>query len=161
MADLTLPTVAHRESQRYIGIPADVTLANFGSEIPKHFDELHAWAAERGVATGPEFIKYDVIDMENVLSVVFCLDTDASVEGDERVVAGEIPAGDYGTTTVTGSLDDVYDATAVLVGWAKERSIEWDAEDTPKGNAFASRIERYHSQPGAEQEIVEIAIKTR
>ena len=161
MADLTLPVVAHRESQRFIGIPADVTLADFGSAIPQHYDELHAWAAKNGVATGLEFIKYDVIDMEGILSVVFCVDTEASVTGDERVVAGEIPAGDYGTTTVTGTLDDVYDATAVLVGWAKERSVEWDAEDTPKGNAFASRIERYHSQPGAEQEIVEIAIKTR
>ncbi|WP_161972360.1 GyrI-like domain-containing protein [Glaciihabitans arcticus] len=161
MADLTLPVVAHRESEHYVGIAAKVAIADFGTETPKHFDELAAWAKDHGVQPGLEFIKYDVIDMAGVLSMVFCVVTESAVEGDDRVVAGVLPAGDYGTTTLTGTVDEVFDATAVLVGWAKERGVEWDAADTAEGHAFVSRIERYHTGPGENPEVVEIAIKTR
>jgi len=161
MADLTLPVVAHRDAEHYLGIPAKVAIADFGTEIPRHFAELQTWVKEHGVAPGLEMIKYDVIDMAGLLSVVFCVGTDTAIAGDDRVAAGILPAGDYGTTTLTGTVDDVFDATAVLVGWAKERGVEWDAADTAEGHAFVSRFERYHTGPGDDPEIVEIAIKTR
>ena len=161
MASLTLPSIGHRDAEHYIGIAAKVAIGDFGTAIPRHFDELYEWSQKHGVTPGLALMKYNVIDMAGVLSIEFCFGTDSAVEGDGRVVAGVLPAGDYGTTTLTGTVDEVYDATAVLVGWAKERGIEWDATDTAEGHAFVSRFERYHTEPGENPEIVEIAIKTR
>jgi len=164
MASLTLPTIGHRDTEHYIGIAAKVAISDFGTAIPQHFDELSAWATAHGVTPGLAFMKYNVIDMAGLLSIEFCFGTETAIDGDGRVVAGVLPAGEYGTTTLTGTVDEVFDATAVLVGWAKERGIEWDASDTAEGHAFVSRIERYHTDPDENPEIVEIveiAIKTR
>ena len=165
MADLTLPVVAHRNAEHYLGIAAKVAFSDLEAALPLHFDELFAWFEAKKLEPGIAFTRYNVIDMAGTLDLEFCFTTAEALEGDDRVRAGSVPAGDYGMTRLTGSVDEVFDATAVLVGWAKERGVEWDAHDSLEGHAFASRVERYLSDPEVETDPTawrfEIAIKTR
>ena len=42
------------------------------------------------------------------------------------------------------------DVNAVLIGWAKEKGIRWDAVETPNGDRFAGRLEIYETDPREE-----------
>ena len=49
-----------------------------------------------------------------------------------------------------GHYDELYDANAVLIGWAKERGIRFDVEKTEAGDKFGCRLEIYRTDPRQE-----------
>ena len=63
---------------------------------------------------------------------------------------GRLPAGRYGSLVHRGPYEELYDANAVLIGWAKERGIRWDAEETEAGERFGCRLEIYRTDPREE-----------
>ena len=66
------------------------------------------------------------------------------------LVAGQLPAGRYAHTIFTGAYDGLYDANAVLIGWARERGIAWDVREDQDGDHFACRLEIYSIGPDTE-----------
>ena len=89
------PQVQQRTAQPYLAIHAHVTSeAEFRHAADTGFPELFAWLAEHGVEPGgPIFIRYaaDSDDIELGVPVA------PGVAGDDRVQAGELPAGDWAT----------------------------------------------------------------
>jgi hypothetical protein len=66
----TEPTITERPAQRYVAIKALVTMETLGAVVRPLNQEVFAWLAGRGVApAGPEFWKYNVIDMEHGLEI--------------------------------------------------------------------------------------------
>ena len=88
--------------------------------------------------------------MARQLEIEFGVPTADAVKGDARVHAGRLPAGRYVSLVYRGPYDDLYDANAVLVGWAKQRGINWDAEETTAGERFGCRLEIYPTDPREE-----------
>ena len=161
---ITVPALTERPSAHYVAIDVVASMDELPTVIPQVFDELFPWVEAQGVdPTGASFIKYDVISMPERLAMQFAIQVPEPLAGDDRVHPGVIPAGIYGVITHTGPNNELYDVTAVIIGWAKERSIEWDAHDTPEGQAFVSRLERYLVDPGDEPDpskwVTEDAIK--
>ena len=82
-----------------------------------------------------------------------------------RVTAGKVPAGKHIRTNYTDYYDGLMTATGLLIGWAKEADVEWDAWEIFDGHAFASSLELYHTDPeenpDPETGVTEIAIKTK
>jgi catechol 2,3-dioxygenase-like lactoylglutathione lyase family enzyme len=91
-----------------------------------------------------------VIDMARQLEIAFGVPTADAVAGDARVHAGRLPAGRYASLVHRGHYDGLYNANAVLIGWAKERGISFDVEETPAGDRFGCRLEIYRTDPRAE-----------
>ena len=147
MSMLTLPKIVERAAQPYVGMRRTVKIP-FGEVIDATLPRLFEWVgAHRVEPAGPPFFKYNLIDMANGLEIDFGVPTATLLEPDETVVTGTLPAGRYATLTFHGHYDKLMDATAVLVGWAKERAVEWDSEMTPEGEKFASRLEIYPNDP--------------
>ena len=48
------------------------------------------------------------------------------VAGDDRVLAGVLPAGRYATVRYTGHPDGIINAVADLRGWAEQEGLAWD-----------------------------------
>lgn len=146
---LTIPQIIHRTAQRYIAVRLPVTIP-FDDAMDPAFDELFAAFANAGVAPdGMEFIKYNLIDMPR-LEIEVGMTTNAAIPLSGRLVEGELPAGSYVSLTYTGSYDDLMDVTAMLVGWAKEKGLKWDSQETPKGEGFACRLEVHDNNPSIE-----------
>ncbi|SLN27605.1 GyrI-like domain-containing protein [Oceanibacterium hippocampi] len=161
---LTLPTVIERAARPYVAIRSTVTMDDLGTVGAEAHDELFRWLAERGIAgDGLPFFKYDVVDMARSLQMEFGIVTAAPVEGDGRVVAGTLPAGQFASVVYTGSYADLYDVNAALIGWARERGFTWDSQATPEGERFACRLEIYLTDPALEPDPnlweTEVAIK--
>lgn len=172
MGHLTIPQKEHYPAHTTAGIKAVVPMGpEFVEAINTNFGKVAGWLHENGVeAMGPTYIRYDIIDMANKLHVEIGWFVDdpipaevAAAGGD--IVVGESPAAEYVTAKYTGHYDGLMDATAMLIGWAKQVGIEWDSHDTPEGEAFAARYEIYITdpvdEPDPEKWMTELAFKTR
>lgn len=163
---LTMPKIIDRESQPYVAIRRRVKFDAVPALADTAYPLLDAWMRDHGVKpAGPSFFKYNVIDMQGLLEIEVGFPTEGPVQGDDTVVVGSLPAGRYGMVRHTGSYDELYDANAVLIGWAKEKGIRWDAEESPEGDRFACRLESYVVDPAAESDpqkwATEVLIRVR
>lgn len=146
---LTMPEMVERVPQRYVAVRLPVVIP-FAEEVDPAFDELFNAFARAGVApNGVEFIKFNLIDMPR-LEIETGMTTDASVPLSGRLVEGVLPGGRYVRMTYTGPYDGLYDATAMLVGWAKEKGLVWDSSSTEAGELFACRLEVHDNNPSIE-----------
>ncbi|WP_313523055.1 GyrI-like domain-containing protein [Shinella sp.] len=146
---LTMPETVEWGPKSYVAVRLPVVIP-FGQEVDPAFEELFEAFAQAGVEPdGVEFIKFNVVDMPR-LEIEVGMTTDAAVPLSGRLVNGVLPAGRYVSMTYTGPYDGLYDATAMLVGWAKEKGLQWDARSTENGDVFASRLEVHDNNPSTE-----------
>lgn len=146
---LTMPEIVEWGPKSYVAVRLPVVIP-FGQEVDPAFEELFEAFAQAGVEPdGVEFIKFNVVDMPR-LEIEVGMTTDALVPLSGRLVNGVLPAGRYVSMTYTGPYDGLYDATAMLVGWAKEKGLQWDARSTENGDVFASRLEVHDNNPSIE-----------
>ena len=160
---LTLPKIVERQATHYAAVAAEVSIP-FDEAIGPLMGEAAGYLDSAGAKELGAVFRYDVIDMPR-LEMQFGFLTAAAVEGNERVRADVLPAGKYATVTYTGHYDNLTDATATLIGWAKEIGVEWDSTSGPGGERFASRFEIYNNGPMDEPDpakwVTEIWIKTK
>ena len=145
---LTTPQIVDREAQRYVAVRRTVSMNELGDIAAATSDLVIEFAREAGQTSSETFIKYNVIDMEGLMELEFGVPITGDVATSGEFFTGEIPAGRYATVTHTGPYDELYDANAMLVGWAKERELSWDSEPAGAGERFASRLETYLNDPG-------------
>jgi effector-binding domain-containing protein len=161
---LTKPKIIERAGTPYAAVAAEVRIP-FGEAIGPLMDEAAGYLDSAGVRDfGPAVFKYDVIDMPR-LEMELGFVTREPVAGNDRVKSGVLPAGTYATVTYTGPYDGLMDATALLIGWARQEEVEWDSTPGPGGERFVSRFEIYNNGPMDEPDPnkfeTEIWIKTR
>ena len=146
---LTLPSILERAPLPYVAIRERVRIP-FKGTIDRVMPELLGWLKAHGIEpAGAPFIKYNLIAMPD-LEIEFGVPTAAEVTGDSRVHAGKLPAGKYASLTYWGSYEHLGDVNAVMIGWAKEKQLRWDAQETPNGDLFACRLEIYETDPSTE-----------
>ena len=144
---LTLPKIIERPAQPYVAMRRLVQVP-FGPVIDATMPKLFKWIGDHRVEpSGPPFFKYNVIDMTKELEIEFGVPTATVLPADADVVTGTIPAGRYATLTYHGHYDNLVEVTSVLIGWARLHQIDFDMEETPKGDKFAARLEIYPNDP--------------
>jgi effector-binding domain-containing protein len=143
----TAPEITERAAQPYVAIRANVTMAQL-SGFADRLGEVFSWLAERGVApAGPPFFRYNVIDMERELNVEAGVPVPTAVEGDDRVIAGVLPAGRYATAVHVGHYDGLIGAVDDLLRWAESQGLEWDKSSAEDGEHWGCRLEIYLTDP--------------
>ena len=148
------PTVAERPAQPYVAIRAQVTMQTLGAILPPLHPQVSAWLRGRDIPpAGAPFWKYNVIDMDRLLEVEVGVPVTAPVDGDDRVLAGVLPAGRYATLRYTGHPDGLLGATAALWEWVGQEGLTWDMTNTPDGERWGARLEIYETDPGAEPDM--------
>ena len=151
------PQIVTRAEQPYVAIRAQVTMQDLGTVVPPLNQEVFAWLAARGargaVPAGVPFWKYNVIDMAGKLEVEAGVPVAAAVPGDDRVVAGVLPAGRYATLTHVGHPSELMAATRALLDWAAEQGLAWDVTPGADGDLWACRLENYLTDPSQEPDM--------
>jgi effector-binding domain-containing protein len=143
----TEPNIVERPEQAYLGITRRVTMRRI-PEIADRLPGLVGWILEHGIVpAGPPFFRYLVIDMDGELEIEVGVPVPANTAGEGDIVAGVLPAGRYAVVRHNGPPDQLLGATAELLAWAKERSLEWDVTPTTDGDRWGCRLEEYHTDP--------------
>jgi effector-binding domain-containing protein len=147
------PEIVNRTEQPYVAIRAQVTMSQLGG-LGARLGEVFGWLAARGVPpAGAPFFKYNVIDMARELEVEAGVPIAAAVQGDDHVLAGVLPAGQYATLTHAGHPDDLINATKDLLDWAAGQGLTWDMSPTEAGERWACRLETYLTDPSEEPDM--------
>jgi effector-binding domain-containing protein len=132
------PTIEQRAEQPYVALSASITMQGY-HVIGPMFAELLGWLAERGITpAGPPFIRYLVIDMENLLEIEVAVPVATPPPVDERVVSGTLPGGSYVTLTYT---EDGIAANAHLQRWARDHGLRWKNSLRDGRELWGGRIE--------------------
>lgn len=143
------PGIIKRTEQPYVAIRATVTMQTFAEVVPPLHPEVRGWLRSRGVEpAGRPFFRYNVIDMPGQLEVEAGFPVATAVTGEDKVLAGVLPAGRYANLWHTGPPDGLLDATRTLLDWAAEQGLAFDVTPAPEGERWGCRLETYHDEPG-------------
>ncbi len=146
---LTLPKIVERPAQPYVAVRQKVDIP-FDQHIGSAMGELFATIESQKLQeVGPAFFKYNIVKMPE-LEIEFGAPVSGQAVAGGRFITGILPAGRYVEMTYFGHYDDLMEVTAILIGWAKHKGLEWDAETHPDGDHFACRLEIYHNSPDEE-----------
>ena len=145
---LSTPRFEDHPAQAYAYIDYTVSMAELKKAADEGFPALFAGLAQIGIApTAAPFFNYRRIDMARTLDIEVGVPVDRAGPGNGTLKFGTLPAGKYVALTHTGHYDGLYDATAMLIGWARENGIAWDRVEKSDGDHFACRLEIYESDP--------------
>lgn len=146
---LTLPRVVERPATPYIAVPARVRLP-FDKEIPDILQRLFSHLRATGLQeAGPIFFKHNLIAMPDI-EMEFGVPVDRLVDAPAGFVSGVLPAGRYAEVTYYGPYDDLITVNGVLIGWARQAGLVFDARVQADGEWFENRSEIYHNSPDEE-----------
>ena len=141
------PRIVERAEQPYVRTTRTVTMRTIG-EIADRVPVLVGRLAERGIApAGAPFLRYLVIDMDRELVVEAGVPVPRSLDRDDVLEPGVLPAGGYATLTHRGHPDGLVEATAGLLAWGPEHGHRWDVERRPDEEHWGCRLEAFHSNP--------------
>lgn len=147
---LTAPKVEHRDAQPYVAIRTPVMLKELSKVIPKLHKEVFAWLKKRNITpAGPPFIRWNVIDMAATCDVELGVPVASAVQGDDRVTAGVLPAGQYASLVYSGVRNGIKGNKALL-DWLASEGLVLDRWDTAQGDAFGGRYESFLTDPADE-----------
>ncbi len=142
------PTTKQRNKQPYVAIKSTVPMHQLGEVLPPLMSEVFDWLAKSGIApAGSPFWKYNVIDMAHGLEVEVGVPVDRPLKGDDRVMAGVLPGGNYVVARHQGHPDTLEQATADLLAWAEAQGLRWDVMNVDGEERWASRLEEYLNGP--------------
>ena len=145
------PEISERQAQPYLAIPATLSMAELGQAVPLA-GEVFGWLGQRGIApVGPPFWRYLTIEMPDRLEIQCGVTIGAAIPGDDRVLAGELPAGRYATVLHHGHPDDLVETTGRLLAWAEQEGLALDA--TPDQRHWGCRLEEYLTDPDEEPDL--------
>jgi effector-binding domain-containing protein len=141
------PRVEMRAETPTLGIRETVPFRTMLADRDRLLAELIVWMTAQGIEpAGPFFLRLHLVDMAGVM------DIEVGVEGtattDQRVRPGVIPAGryallDYRRTSLP--------ANRLLLKWIRDQGLSVFSQVSGDGEAFASRCERYLTDPRTER----------
>lgn len=138
------PRVEHRAEQPTAGIRMAATLGEWG-EVNALGPEVLEWLAAHGSGPiGAPYYRYRLIgSFEEKFDVEVGYPVAAPVTGDDRLLAGVKPAGDYVVAHHVGHPDGIAESHLALVAWAEEQGIAL-AKD---GETWVAMFESYLTNP--------------
>ena len=145
---LNEPTVVGRQERAYLGIPAVVTMETIDQVVPALVGEVLDRVGPLGA--GAPFVRYDVIDMDRELRIEVGVPVAEGTAGDERLVAGVLPAGRYLSATHTGPYEHLEEATGQFLRRASEHGHVFDVRGGEDGDVWGCRLEHYPTDPSVE-----------
>lgn len=106
--------------------------------------EVYAWLKRKEITPiGPPFFQYLLMTADEHLLVEVGVIVPYAVAGDERVVCGMFPGGDYATILHTGDYRHLKEAHSALDSWLEDLGRDDKEEIAGEGTAFAGRTEFY------------------
>lgn len=130
------------EPQPMVSIRATCRAAEIGPTLQEILPEVHAYVMRKGVEpSGPPFTRFHSYD-NGYADIESGLPVASPIEGEGRIIAGELPGGIVVSTIHTGPYGKLPEAHDALHTWMRERN---------KVSAGA-QWEYYITNPGEEQD---------
>lgn len=145
------PRVETRKAQHYIAIPIKVSLRNWDETIPL-VDEVLRWLEQHSIErAGVPFFRYWVVgDSTKDFEMEVGVPVARSVQGDDRVKVGEIPAGTYATLLHHGNPYGIDATHKELKAWGEAQGWSIRSKSHNGHKAWAGVFDFYQTNPAEE-----------
>lgn len=140
--------MATRPEQHTAGIRVVTPFRGMFAVRDKLMDELYTWLDTRDLTYGHTFFRLHVVAMEADMDVEVGVILDKPVNGDNRVIPGTLPAGDYAFLKY---VNHGRQANKTLLTWIRAQNLPMDVLENPTGDRFACRYEAYLTDPRTER----------
>lgn len=146
------PSIGHRESQQFVAIATAATMEEFDVVGPLHH-EVYGWLEQRSAApSGPSFVRILTSDMTAKLDIEVGVMVDGPLTGDDRVVVGSIPEGEYITLFYTEEDEsDHIQANVVLQEWAANEGSVFQIDRSSGKEVWGGRFNFFHEDESSER----------
>lgn len=139
------PRIVERPMTDCLGIRVTTPFRGMLAVRDKLIAELAEWLQHKGIEdAGPFFHRLHVIDMNGPMDMEVGIITPSPLYGDDRVRAGELPAGRYASLTFRLHARR---ANKALLDWAADQGLAPDRWNVPEGDHFACRYELFRTNP--------------
>lgn len=143
------PKVVERAAQPYVAIRQQVNIP-FGAVATKTMKQVRRAIKTQGIqGTGAAIFKYNIVVMP-ALEIEFGFETDKLETPSGDLIAGTLPAGRYAELEYVGPYSRLYKVNGALIDWSRAQGLEFDVDEKPDGDHFASRVEFYPNGPDDE-----------
>jgi effector-binding domain-containing protein len=145
---LSEPKLEQRDAQPYAAIRSTVTFQELSAKLPPLIDEVFGWLSNKGMApVGAPMFRYLGGDMSTMLEIDVGVPVATAVQGDDRVIADELPVGRYAVILHTGDYSGLASAHAALFEWGARNGIEWQDRVPGSCDCYGARLESYITDP--------------
>jgi len=140
------PRVEYRELRPTLGIRKRTPFRGMLAERDRLLAELIDWMPAHDVEpVGSFYMRLHTVDMAGEMDIE--VGAFASAPGDEKVIRGAMPGGDY---VVLRYINHSMRAHRLLFEWAEAEQIRFDVEEADAGTDWAGRFEIYVTDPRTE-----------
>ena len=140
------PQLFERASQNYVAIRIKINRDEIGNIVPSIYSELSAWVSENNISiSGTPIIRYFSIDYgtgDVSIDVGYPVSSN-KVPAHNHIKIDEIPHGTYATLIHSGTYENLFETTAMLLAWGQKQGIKWKSLQDNKMTTWQSRIEHY------------------
>jgi hypothetical protein len=130
-----------------------------------YFGELEQFTKRNAIQQGPALIRYLSLSHEGVMELEFAYMTQRVHAGEGPIRSGVLPAGSYVSARWKGPFYNLFDAEAMIDGWAARNNVAWASNSCQYGVAYDCRMMVFHVSPRHVPEEMqfetEIAVMTR
>jgi effector-binding domain-containing protein len=149
------PKLENRKEQPYAAIRTAVPIP-FGQYLQPLWNEVNDWLKSQGIASpGPAIIRYLTSDMSKKLDIDVGFVVDNHVTGNNRIIAGVLPAGQYATLLYTGPYkgNGIFETNVAMMDWAKDNGVVWNTITKNGVEWWNGRVEWYLTDPAREPDM--------
>jgi effector-binding domain-containing protein len=139
------PRIVMKPEIPFVGIRVVTPFRGMLAVRDKLMVELDDWLDERHlIGVGSTCLRLQVIDMNGPMDIEVGVTTTQTLDGDDRVRSGTLPAGKYASLTY---VNHARRANGLLINWIQDNGLTADRWDEPTGDRFACRYEAYLTDP--------------
>ncbi|CAG5067545.1 hypothetical protein DYBT9623_00266 [Dyadobacter sp. CECT 9623] len=148
---LSEPISGHRNERHYVAIAKTVHMHDIPDTLPPLIPVVKQWMQERGIeAAGPDFFLYKSMNDRGELDCEAGFSVGQAVGGDDLVIAGSFPAGNYASLVYTGDFKDMMQAHVALENWIKSEGLTEKKVEADGRTDWGGRTEFYLVDPDFE-----------
>lgn len=158
------PRIEQRAPEPYLAIAIAGPTSELTRQIDEAFPDLFRRLGELGVAPqGAPFMRYGIFEPDGRFAVELCAPVPPGTTGDDRLRAGELPAGDYAVHLHRGAYTgtsprwqgkDLAAAHSHVHVWAHREGLAFPCETADDGTEeFTAVVERYLVGPPEEDDV--------
>ncbi len=145
---LSEPKTESRQELHYLAIAKTVHMNDIPDVLPPLIPEVKEWMQARNIeAAGPDFFLYRSMHESGELECEAGFPVDTAVAGDERVIAGSFPAGNYASIVYTGHFKDMMQAHVALENWIEHNKLKENKQTKNGRTEWGGRTEFYLVDP--------------
>jgi len=140
--------IEYRDELPYVAIRRTVHMQEIAKDLPPLIPEILSWVDRKKLTqTGPVFFRYLSRDENGVMEAEVGVPISRPAKGDDQVLSGTFPPGNYLAATHTGPYMELRKSHSAMDAYARNNGLKEGGAKGENGSFVGTRAEFYVTHP--------------